>query len=126
MVVSHDRWEGSEVTEYDILRLRHTCKILGNIKCRIPKDEVTPVLQPGERVVIAAHFERGFELPMISLFCEFLDFFQMQPHHLGTKAIMLLSAFMTLCEGYLRVRPSLGIWSRIFHFKSQMVATSVK
>ena len=45
----------------------------------------------------------------------------MQPHHLGANAVMLLSAFVTLCEGYLGVRPSLGLWTRLFHFRSQVV-----
>src|SRR4051812_10555792 len=38
---------------------------------------------------------------------------------------MLLSAFVTLYKGYLGVRPTEGLWARIFHFKSQMVASGV-
>ena len=53
---------------------------------------------------------------MSQFFRDFLNHFQMQPHHLGANAIMLLSAFITLCEGYLGVRPSLGLWTRLFHF----------
>ena len=36
---------------------------------------------------------------------------------------MLLSAFVTLCEGYLGVRPRMGLWTRPFHFRFQVVTT---
>ena len=62
------------------------------------------------------HFARGFGLPVSQFFHNFLDHFQMQPHHLGANVVMLLSAFVTLCESYLSMRPSLGLWTRLFHF----------
>ena len=34
---------------------------------------------------------------------------------------MLLSSFVCFCEGYLGVRPSIGLWVRFFHFRSQVV-----
>ena len=34
---------------------------------------------------------------------------------------MLLSSFVSFCEGYLGIRPSIGLWLRFFHFRSQMV-----
>ena len=101
-----------------MLRLRRSRKIPANINFRIPRDEVSPAPEDGERVVFLAHFERGFGLPVSTFFRSFLDFYHLQPHHLGANAIMLLSAFVTLCEGYLGVRPSIGLWARIFHFKS--------
>ena len=33
---------------------------------------------------------------------------------------MLLSAFVTLCEGYLGIRPTVALWTRLCHFKSQV------
>src|ERR1041385_511289 len=49
----------------------------------------------------------------------------MQPHHLGANAIMLLSTFVALCEGYLGVWPTIGLWFRLFYFRSFRVGTGV-
>lgn len=38
---------------------------------------------------------------------------------------MLLSAFMTFCEGYLGIRPTVTLWSRVYHFKFQGVSDTM-
>ena len=118
-------WKGSVVTEMDIALLRRARKISANVDCRVPGPEVVPEPVNGERVVFLAHFERGFGLPVSQFFRDFLDFFRLQPHHLGANAVMLLSAFVTLCEGYLGVRPSIGLWRRFFHLRSFRVGNGV-
>ena len=65
------------------------------------------------------HFERGFGLPASTFFSDFLEFFGLQPHHLSVGAIMQLSGFVTLCEGYLGVEPSIDRWVRLFPLKQQ-------
>ena len=52
-----------------------------------------------------------------SFFYDFLEFFGLQPHHLGTGAIVQLSGFVTLCEGYLGVAPTIDLWARFFSLK---------
>ena len=90
-----------------------------------PGREITPEPQAGERVVFVAHFERGFGLPVSTFLCEFLDFHHLQPHHLAANAVMTLSGFVTMCEGYLGVRPSLGLWKRLFHLRSHMAGNGI-
>ena len=38
---------------------------------------------------------------------------------------MLLSSFVTLCEGYLGVRPTVGLWCRLFQFRCFRVGAGV-
>ena len=72
-----------------------------------------------ERVVFLTHFEHGFRLPVSTFFRAFLEFFGLQPHHLGAGAIVQLSGFVTLCEGYLGVEPTIDLWARFFSLKQQ-------
>src|ERR1041385_3365588 len=118
-------WKGSNVKEMQIALLRRSRKIPADLDFRLPGDEIVPAPRAGERVVFLAHFQRGFGLPVSQFFRDFLDFYRMQPHHLGANAIMLLSTFVALCEGYLIVRPTIGLWCRLFYFRSFRVGTSV-
>ena len=90
---------------------------------RVSGGEMVQAPEAGKQVVFTVHFARGFSLPVSKFFRDFLDHFGMQQHHLGANAIMLLSAFVTLCEAYLGVHPTLGLWVWLYHFKSQMIAT---
>ena len=60
-------------------------------------------------MVFLPHFERGFGLSASTFFCAFLEFFGLQLHHLGAGAIVQLSGFVTLCEGYLGVEPTIDL-----------------
>ena len=82
-----------------------------------------PDPRAGERVVFVAHFERGFGLPVSTFFREFLDFHRLQPHHLTANFIMTMSGFVTLFKGYLGIRPSIGLWKRLFHIRGHMART---
>src|SRR4051812_18505655 len=108
-----------------ILLLRRARKLPRNLDFRVPGQELVPVPRPGEWVVFLAHFDRGFGLPVSKFFKDFLDFYRLQPHHLSANAVMLLSSFVTLCEVYLGVRPSIVLWGRIFHFRSFRVGTGI-
>ena len=70
-------------------------------------------------MVFLTHLERGVGLLASAFFRAFLEFFRLQPHHLGTGAIMQLSGFVTLCEGYLGVEPTIDLWARFFSLKQQ-------
>ena len=116
-------WVGFDVTEYDIDRLRRARKVPLEAIVRVSSGEMVLAPKAGERVVFTSHFARGFALPVSKFFRDFLDHFGMQPHHLGANGIMLLSACVTLCEAYLGVRPTVGLWVWLYHFKSHMIAT---
>ena len=70
-------------------------------------------------MVFLTPFERGFGLSASTFFRTFLEFFGLQPHHLGTGAIVQLSGFVTLCEGYLGVEPTIDLWAHFFSLKQQ-------
>jgi hypothetical protein len=73
------------------------------VGCRPAGVEWVPALEPGETVVFYDHFPRGFALPFSSFMRRFLDHFRLQPHHIGANAMMILFAFVTLCEAYLGI-----------------------
>ncbi|KAK1642163.1 hypothetical protein QYE76_059968 [Lolium multiflorum] len=84
-------------------------------------DEIEPVLEPGERVVFLAHFERGFGLPVSSFFRDFLDFYKLQPHHLPGNAIFYLSCYVTFMEAYIGIRPTRETFARFFALRINSV-----
>ncbi|KAE8768599.1 hypothetical protein D1007_59914 [Hordeum vulgare] len=77
---------------------------------RIPDAETAPTPPAGEIVVFDEHFYRGFGLVASSFFSEWLHFFGLQPHHLAPNAILQLSAFVVLYEGFLGIEPRLDLW----------------
>jgi hypothetical protein len=89
------------------------------VAVRLPGGELAPQAEGTERVVFFSHFKRGFGLPVSDFLCSFLEFFGLQPHHLGANAVLQLSGFVTLCEGYLGVEPSIDLWACFFFLKQQ-------
>ncbi|KAK1645178.1 hypothetical protein QYE76_062983 [Lolium multiflorum] len=112
---------GSNVTEYEIDWLYRSRRIPEGVTCRIPGDEIEPEPQPGEHVVFLAHFERGFGLPASPFFREFLNFYELQPHHLPGNAIFYLSCFATFMEAYIGIRPTRETFARFFALRINSV-----
>ena len=113
-------WDGSLVHMDHIEFLRKTRRLLGKDQVRVclaPVREIMLEPEEGERVVFRSHFLRGIGLPASAFFRSFLDFYQLQPHHLTPNTVVLLSAFVTLCEGYLGVLPTLELWGEFFQSK---------
>ena len=82
-----------------------------------PRGEISPALQEGERVIFRSHCLRGLGLLASSFFLSFLEFYGLQPHHLTPNTVVLLSAFVALCEGFLGVLPTLELWGEFFFSK---------
>ena len=59
--------------------------------------------EEGERGMFYTHCLHGVGLPVSGFFRLFLDFYQLQPHHLTPNTVVLLSAFVLLCQGFLGV-----------------------
>jgi hypothetical protein len=70
-------------------------------------------------VVFIAHFERGFALPVSDFFRDFLDYYNLQPHHLSANAVMTLLAFAAFYEGYAGIEPFIQGWSKYFQLRKQ-------
>ncbi|KAK1665231.1 hypothetical protein QYE76_053390 [Lolium multiflorum] len=119
--VTRGAWMGSSVSQYEIDWLYRSRRIPEGVSCRIPGDEIEPVLEPGERVVFLAHFERGFGLPVSSFFRDFLDFYKLQPHHLPGNAIFYLSCYVTFMEAYIGIRPTRETFARFFALRINSV-----
>ncbi|KAI4981931.1 hypothetical protein ZWY2020_022423 [Hordeum vulgare] len=91
------------------------------VSVRIPGVETAPTPEEGEIVVFDEHFYWGFGLPASPFFSDWLNFFGLQPHHLASNAILQLSAFAILCEGFLGIEPRLDLWRSLFFFKQQSI-----
>src|SRR3954468_16128793 len=105
-------WKGSTVSVHSIQALIRARKMPAGIQWRAPGAEVVHCPRAGERVVFLSHFERGFGLPASTFLRDILDFHRLQPHHLAANFIMILSSFVTLCEGYLDCSPSIALFKR--------------
>jgi hypothetical protein len=87
--VTRGAWKGSDVKQPEIDWLYRSRRIPAQVSCRLPGNEREPIPEPGEVVVFIAHFERGFGLPASNFFRQFLDFYELQPHHLPGNANFL-------------------------------------
>lgn len=114
-------WSGSDVTQSEIEWLRRSRHIPAGVEVRRHSQGLEPSPEPGERVVFSSHFECGFGLPASTFFRDFLDRFLLQPHHLPPNAIIVLSAFVSFCEGYLGLLPTIDLFSKYFQFRKQSV-----
>ncbi|KAK1694596.1 hypothetical protein QYE76_011293 [Lolium multiflorum] len=114
-------WKGSDVKQAEIDWLYRSRRIPAEVACRIPGDELEPVPLEGETVVFVAHFERGFGLPASDFFRRFLDFFELQPHHLPGNAIFYLSCYVSFMEAYVGLSPTIEAFSRFFTLRINSV-----
>lgn len=115
-------WEGSYITQADINRLRWSRRIPKGVLTRVPLvGQIEPEPEEGEYVVFAAHFNRGFALPVNNFTKKFLGDFKLQPHHLPANAILTMSTFVTFSEAYVGVVASLRAWAKYFQFARQTV-----
>ncbi|KAE8791440.1 hypothetical protein D1007_34129 [Hordeum vulgare] len=121
---SQGAWMGSEICQghIDVLRHHRLPPPASQVLVRIPGTETAPTPIAGEVVVFNEHFYRGFGLPASSFFSEWLHFFGLQSHHLALNAILQMSAFVVLCEGFLGIEPRLDLWRSLFFFKQQSIA----
>ncbi|KAK1653506.1 hypothetical protein QYE76_071311 [Lolium multiflorum] len=55
------------------------------------------------------------------LFWEFLDFYELQPHHLPGNAIFYLSCYATFMEAYIGIRPTCETFARFFNLRINSV-----
>jgi hypothetical protein len=78
-----------------------------------------PAPQSSERVVFVSHFEQGFGLPVSNFFRDFLDTYDLQPHHLPANAVMILSTFAAFCEGFAGIEPFTEAWAKYFQLRKK-------
>ena len=121
-------WDGSEVHDdhIDFLRMTRRLPDKDFVRVRLaPKKEISPAPGEGERAVFRSHCLRGLGLPASGFFRAFLEFYGLQPHHLTPNTVVLLSAFVALCEGFLGVLPTIELWGEFFYSKLDTQAVGV-
>ncbi|KAM0851442.1 hypothetical protein ACQ4PT_052421 [Festuca glaucescens] len=110
-------WKGSDVSQAEIDWLYRSRRIPEEVFYRIPGKEREPTPEPSEVVVFTAHFERGFGLPASDFFRRFLDFYELQPHHLPANAIFYLSSFVSFMEGFVGLLPTVETFARFYNLR---------
>ncbi|KAM0907458.1 hypothetical protein ACQ4PT_016110 [Festuca glaucescens] len=110
-------WKGSDVKQAEIDWLYRSRRIPEEVLYRIPGKEREPSPEPGEVVVFTAHFERGFGLPASDFFRRFLEFYELQPHHLPANAIFYLSSFVSFMEGFVGLLPTVETFARFYNLR---------
>ncbi|KAK1616007.1 hypothetical protein QYE76_021524 [Lolium multiflorum] len=66
-----------------------------------------------------AWVERGLSLPCSEFFLSILSTYGLQPHNICPNSYLLLSNFVTLCEGHLGIRPDVKLWQFFFRVKKE-------
>jgi hypothetical protein len=114
-------WEGSWVKErrIELLRQGRVLPPADLVGCRPACSERVPAPQPGETVVFYDHFPRGFALPASNFLRQFMNHFHLQLHHIGANTMMMLAAFVALCEAYLGIWPNFKLFRQLIYFKTQ-------
>ena len=76
------------------------------------EDEPSP---PDDYVVSFVPFhERGLVTPPHRFFRGLLHYYGLELQHLNPNRIQHISAFVTLCEGYLGIEPHFELWKYLF------------
>ena len=115
------RWMPSSVTEEDILKLHEAKYLAYKVSHRLPAPgQVVPALEPGEYVVFASHLRRGLGFPTDPFVRGLLFYYGLDFHDLAPESILHISAFIIVCEAFLRVIPHFGLWLKTFKVEPKM------
>jgi hypothetical protein len=63
--------------------------------------------------------ERGLSLPCSEFFLSVLITYGLQPHNICPNSYLLLSNFVTFCEGHLGIHPDIRLWQFFFRAKKE-------
>ena len=85
------------------------------------KGQVVPTPEPQERVVFLSHFVRGLGFPLHSFIRGLMFYYGLDFHDLAPNSILNISAFIVVCEAFLRIPPHFGLWLKTFNVKPKVV-----
>ena len=66
-------------------------------------------------------FDRGFSFPPSEFFTDVLDTFKVQPQHISPNSITALSGYVSVCEGFLGIRPRIDLLMYYFSIKKEPI-----
>ena len=112
----------SFVTEEDITKLWEAGYLAADIVHRLSDaGQIVPTPEPHERVVFLAHFVRGLGFPLHPFVCGLMFYYGIDFHDLAPNFILNISAFIVVCEAFLRIKPHFGMWLKTFNVKPKIV-----
>ena len=112
----------SSVKKKDIKELREPGYLAKEIAHRLPaKGQVVPTPEPHERVVFLTHFVRGLGFPLHPFVRGLMFYYGLDFHNLAPNFFLNISAFIVVCEAFLRVCPHFGLWLKTFNVKPKVV-----
>ena len=116
------RWVASSVTEEDIAKLQTTRYLTAEILHRLPTEgQIIPTPEPQERVVFLSHFVCRLGFPLHPFVRGLMFYYGLDFHDLAPNFILNISAFIVVCEAFLRIKPHFGLWLKTFNVKPKVV-----
>ena len=116
------KWMVSSVKEKDITKLREAVYLAKEVAHRLPTEgQIIPTLEPHERVVFIPHFVRGLGFPLHPFVRGLMFYYGIDFHDLAPNYFLNISAFIVVCEAFLRIPPHFGLWLKIFNVKPKVV-----
>ena len=113
----------STMKEEHIAKLRAAGYLAADIAHRLPDGgQVIPTPGPHERVVFLAHFIRGLGFPLHPFVRGLMFYYGLDFHDLAPNFVLNISAFVVVCEAFLRIKPHFGLWLQTFCVKPKIVS----
>ena len=111
------------VKKKDIKELREAGYLAKEIVHRLPaKGKIVPTPEPHERVVFLTHFVRGLGFPLHPFVRGLMFYYGLDFHDLAPNFILNITAFIVMCEAFLRIPPHFGLWLKTFNVKQKVVS----
>ena len=112
----------SFVPEGHIKKLRKAGYLSNDITHRLPEEgQLVPNPGTHERVVFLPHFLRGLGFPLHPFVRGLMFYYGLDFHDLAPNFILNISAFIVVCEVFLRIKPHFGLWLKTFNVKPKVV-----
>ena len=67
------------------------------------------------------HFLRGLGFPLHPFAHGLMFYYRLDFHDLAPNSFLTISAFIVLCEAFLRIPPHFGLWLKVFNVKPKVV-----
>ena len=120
---SKGKWEASSINEKDIKDLRSAGYLAADIVHRLPdKDQIVPTPGPGERVMFIPHFVCGLGFSLHPFVHGLMFYYGLDFHDMDPNSFLNISAFIVVCEAFLRIPPHFGLWLKTFNVKPKVVS----
>ena len=116
------KWMASSIKEKDVTQLWEAGYLAKEIAHRLSaKGQITPTPKPNERVVFIPHFLRGLGFPLHPFVRGIMFYYGIDFHDLSLNSFLNISAFIVVCEAFLRIHPHFRLWFKTSNVKPMVV-----